>query len=134
MRAVSVSDSAVTMTLASEAAAGDTVTVDYTRPEGRHFIRDTRGRIAPSFSGRVVSNDTTPAQPEESEEQADPLTASAHGVPASHDGSAAFTFELRFSEEMPLSYKTLRDHAFTVTGARWSRRAGWRRGRMSGGR
>ena len=58
--AVSVSDSAVTMTLASEAAAGDTVTVDYTRPEGRHFIRDTRGRIAPSFSGRVVSNDTTP--------------------------------------------------------------------------
>ena len=45
-----------------------------------------------------------------------PLTASAHGVPASHDGSAAFTFELRFSEEMPLSYKTLRDHAFTVTG------------------
>ena len=45
-----------------------------------------------------------------------PLTASAHGVPASHDGSAAFTFELRFSEEMPLSYKTLRDHAFTATG------------------
>ena len=45
-----------------------------------------------------------------------PLTASAHGVPASHDGSVAFTFELRFSEEIPLSYKTLRDHAFTVTG------------------
>ena len=45
-----------------------------------------------------------------------PLTASAHGVPASHDGSAAFTFELRFSEEMPLSYKTLRDHAFTAPG------------------
>ena len=114
--AVSVSGSAVTLTLASEAAAGDTVTVDYTRPEGRHFIRDTRGRVAPSFSGRVVSNDTAPDQPEESEEQAEPLTASAHGVPASHDGSAAFTFELRFSEEMPLSYKTLRDHAFTVTG------------------
>ena len=114
--AVSVSGSAVTLTLASEAAAGDTVTVDYTRPEGRHFIRDTRGRVAPSFSGRVVSNDTAPDQPEESSEQADPLTASAHGVPASHDGSAAFTFELRFSEEMPLSYKTLQDHAFTVTG------------------
>ena len=26
-----------------------------------------------------------------------------------------FTFELRFSEEFPLSYRTLRDHAFTVT-------------------
>ena len=45
-----------------------------------------------------------------------PLTASVHGVPASHDGSAAFTFELRFSEEFPLSYKTLRDNAFTATG------------------
>ena len=49
--AVSVSGSAVTLTLASEAAAGDTVTVDYVRPEGRHFIRDIRGRVAPSFSG-----------------------------------------------------------------------------------
>ena len=117
--AVSVSGSAVTLTLASEAAAGDTVTVDYTRPEGRHFIRDTRGRVAPSFSGRVVSNDTAPDQPEESEEQAEPLTASAHDVPASHDGSAAFTFELRFSETPKdgFSYRTLRDHAFTVTGA-----------------
>ena len=48
--AVSVSGSSVTLTLASEAAAGDAVTVDYTRPEGRYFIRDIRGRVAPSFS------------------------------------------------------------------------------------
>ena len=47
-----------------------------------------------------------------------PLTASAHDVPESHDGSAAFTFELRFSETPgSFSYRTLRDHAFTVTGA-----------------
>ena len=45
------------------------------------------------------------------------LTASAHDVPSSHDGSSAFTFEVRFSEEFPLSYTTLRDHALTVTGA-----------------
>ena len=47
-----------------------------------------------------------------------PLTASARNVPSSHDGSATFTFELRFSEEPKpdLSYTTLRDHAFTVTG------------------
>ena len=44
------------------------------------------------------------------------LTASTHRVPASHDGSAPFTFELRFSEGFPISYKTLRDRAFTVTG------------------
>ena len=47
-----------------------------------------------------------------------PLTASAHDVPSSHNGSAAFTFELRFSEapKPDFSYTTVRDHAFTVTG------------------
>ena len=44
------------------------------------------------------------------------LTAEFLGAPASHDGQSAFTFELRFSEEFPVSYVTLRDHAFTVTG------------------
>ena len=52
----------------------------------------------------------------EQEEETPSLTASAHDLPASHDGSATFTFELRFSEHIPLSYVTLRDHAFTVTG------------------
>ena len=45
-----------------------------------------------------------------------PLTATIHNMPDSHDGQSKFTFELRFSEELGLSYKTLRDHAFTVTG------------------
>ena len=45
-----------------------------------------------------------------------PLTASVENVAASHDGENVFTFELRFSEEFGISYKTLRDHAFTVTG------------------
>ena len=46
----------------------------------------------------------------------DPLTAELRDLPASHDGSTAFTFELRFSEDVPgLNYRTLRDHAFTVT-------------------
>ena len=47
-----------------------------------------------------------------------PLTASLENTQTSHDGEAAFTFELRFSEEPDpgFSYKTLRDHAFTVTG------------------
>ena len=45
-----------------------------------------------------------------------PLTASFENVPSSHDGSA-FTFELRFSEEIAISFKTLRDDdVFTVTG------------------
>ena len=45
-----------------------------------------------------------------------PLTAEFLDIPSSHDGETAFTFELRFSEEFELSYKTLRDHAFTVAG------------------
>ena len=47
-----------------------------------------------------------------------PLTAAVHDAPASHDGENVFTFELRFSEEPKpdFSYRTVRDHAFTVTG------------------
>ena len=47
-----------------------------------------------------------------------PLTAAIHDKPESHNGQDAFKFELRFSEDPKedFSYKTLRDHAFTVTG------------------
>ena len=46
-----------------------------------------------------------------------PLTATVHDKPSSHDGSAAFTFELRFSENIDgFSYTTLQNHALTVTG------------------
>ena len=48
---------------------------------------------------------------------APPLTAEFdEATPQTHDGRTPFTFELRFSEEFELSYVTLRDHAFTVTG------------------
>ena len=47
-----------------------------------------------------------------------PLTASTQDAPDSHDGNNSFTFELHFNQEISLSYKTLRDHAFTVTGGR----------------
>ena len=42
-----------------------------------------------------------------------PLAATFSNMPTSHDGSTEFTFELAFSENFPLSYITLRDHAFT---------------------
>ena len=94
--------------LSSAVEAGDTVIVDYTVPDGPDFIRDIRGRKAASFSGQAVTNDTASV----------PLTASAHDAPSSHNGQDAFTFELRFSEDPKpdLSYATVRDHAFTVTG------------------
>ena len=107
VNAVSVAGASVTLTLASAAQAGDAVTVDYAKPNGPDFIRDTQGRVASSFSGRAVSNDTP----------ATALTAAIHDAPGSHDGQEDFTFELRFSEEPKEGFSdvTLRDHAFTVT-------------------
>ena len=56
--------------------------------------------------------------PESTKTAETPLTAAIHDAPESHDGEERFTFELRFSEDPKedFSYKTLRDHAFTVTG------------------
>ena len=48
---------------------------------------------------------------------ATPLTAALSNLPAEHDGSHPFTFTLTFSENVTgLSYRTLRDDAFDVTG------------------
>ena len=47
---------------------------------------------------------------------APPLTAQFLEMPATHDGETPFRFELRFSEEVEISYVTLRDTAFQVTG------------------
>ena len=47
----------------------------------------------------------------------EPLTVRLKvAAPATHDGSAEFTFEIEFSEEFGLGYAILRDHAFNVTG------------------
>ena len=45
---------------------------------------------------------------------ATPLTGRLVEMPEAHDGETAFAFELRFSEEIRISYKTLRDTAFEV--------------------
>ena len=45
----------------------------------------------------------------------EPLTATFGDVPSEHTGQA-FTFGLAFSEEVEISYETLRDDAFEVTG------------------
>ena len=106
---VAVSGSGVTITLAAAVCAGDAVSVGYTAPADASAVRlqDLAGNAAASFSEWQVTNNTGAAGQ---------LTACARDVPASHDGSASFTFELRFSEEFSISYRTLRDHAFTVTG------------------
>ena len=51
----------------------------------------------------------------EDDDAAAPLTATFADMPSTHAGDP-FTFGLAFSEEFDLSYKTLRDDAFDVTG------------------
>ena len=116
---VAVGQFNVLLLLSPAVDAGDTVTVDYTVPDGPNFIRDTLGRKAASFSRQEVTNNTASAKDSKKSQPKDTsnrLTATARGVPTSHDGSTVFTFELEFSEETDLSYRTLRDHGFTVTG------------------
>ena len=49
------------------------------------------------------------------------LTGSFENVPAEHDGSTPFSFRVAFSEDIGISYKTLRDHSFTVTNGKVTR-------------
>ena len=55
-----------------------------------------------------------------SDSSAPGLTAAFHDVPASHDGKAEFSFELRFSEDFPgrLDYRKLKDEALQATNGR----------------
>ena len=124
-----MSGNTVTLTLGSAVTADDAVTVSYTQPTGDAAtpLRDRAGNAAPSFSGQAATNNTeaasdtpTDSEPEETDavEPQEPLTASTHGVPGSHDGENVFTFELRFSGalESGFKFRTLRDHALTATG------------------
>ena len=56
------------------------------------------------------------AGPDTGQEPQTSLTASFEDVPASHDGSSAFTLRVAFSEAVSTGFRTMRDDAFTVTG------------------
>ena len=96
---------------------GETVTVKLT---GARVVQFDRVRRRETTHGLTITdpmatgtiNNTAPQR------LAAPLTAVLEGVPSAHDGAGAFTFELRFSEEVGLSYVTVRDALFAVTGGR----------------
>ena len=58
---VAMGQSNFLLLLSQAVEAGDTVTVDYTAPDGANGIQDTLGRKADSFTGQVVTNNTAPA-------------------------------------------------------------------------
>ena len=49
------------------------------------------------------------------------LTASFEDLPEAHDGESAFRFRVAFSEDIGISFRSLREDAFTVTGGRVTR-------------
>ena len=112
VNSVAISGSTVTLTLASAATSTDAVSVGYTAPtdQAAARLKDLSDNPAESFTGQTVTNNTAAAQT--------PLTASIESAPPSHNGSDEFRIRIAFSEEPKtgFSYKTMRDHAFTVTG------------------
>ena len=86
--------------------SGETFLLDLFDASGA-TMKDTGSRA----TGTIFNTEDEPTVPENT------LTASFTEVPAEHAGPGErFTFELTFSENPKLSYKTLRDHSFTVTG------------------
>ena len=59
--------------------------------------------------GTIRNSETTPAAE---------LTAEFRDMPETHDGESAFTFRVAFSEDIGISFRALREDAFTVTGGR----------------
>ena len=126
VESVSVNGDTVVLTLVSAATSEDVVVVSYTPPSDAATARtrDLAGNAAAGFNPTEVFNDTDETaeseengEPEETTEGETPLTVSLEATTESHNGASnVFTFDIRFSEEIPLSYKTLRDLVFTVSG------------------
>ena len=101
---------------------GQRVGDDRDRNDSHHHRADRRDGVRRTGAGGQLRG-AGEASPEAAATPVNPtpLTAEFLDTPESHDGQNAFIFELRFSEEFILSYKTLRDHAFTVTGGEVSK-------------
>ena len=90
-----------------------TISLDAGRPCGEPgAICTADGRsLSEGISTTVEGPDTGPP----------PLTASFEDMPEAHDGESVFRFRVAFSEAIGISYRSLREDAFTVTGGRVTR-------------
>ena len=87
-----------------------TVSLDAGRPcdePGAICTADGRS-LSEGISTTVEGPETGPAG----------LTAAFEGMPETHDGEGAFSFRVAFSEDIGISFQSLREDAFTVTGGR----------------
>ena len=102
-----------TVTAADDGAQNAYVAENGLSANGK-VIGDNRGREVVLDHAGTAPDTSRSTRSTESTENAVALTAEFLNLPTSLDGST-FTFELRFSEAFPISYLTMRDHAFTVT-------------------
>ena len=89
-----------------------TVTLEAGRPCGEP------GAIC-TADGRALSEGISTTV--EGPEAPPPLTASFGNMPEAHDGTGAFRFRVAFSENIGISYRSLREDAFAVSGGRVTR-------------
>ena len=93
---------------------------DTVEDDGEHFLLDLYEASGATMvdteswaTGTIRNSEDAPTGNEHA------LTASFSNVPAEHGGPGEanrFTFDLIFSENPKVGYRTLRDHAFTVSG------------------
>ena len=77
----------------------------------------TRLKVRVSFTDDAGNDESlTSAATDAVAARPEPLTASFEGMPAEHAGHGSFSFRVAFSEGISVSYKTVRDASFTVTG------------------
>ena len=92
------------------AAGASTVTATVTAVDDADQEPAETIEVAASLDGASIGSATIEIA------ASDALTALFESVPESHDGSAAFLFELYFSEELRIGYRKMRDTVFEVSG------------------
>ena len=66
--------------------------------------------VTASHGGEMIGTETVTI----TDRRLPPLTASFDRMPVEHDGESAFRFRVAFSDEIRISYKTVRDESFQV--------------------
>ena len=84
--------------------------------EEKIFWIDPDMSLALDQSYEVVFSRRPSAPKDANYDPAAPLTAKFEGLPGSHNGSAPFTFRLRFSEDIEIGYEAMRNDVLKLTG------------------
>ena len=94
-------------------SAADAAATSFTAPSDLSADETLRFTLRVTDAGGLYAEDEVVVAVETAATA--PLTARVERLPERHDGNSGFTFALHFSEEVNLSYVTLRDSAFEVT-------------------